>query len=147
MNREEVLEKAKSAESVEDLMRIAEENSIVLDRERAEEYFDKLNPPMGEIDDDEIDSVTGGGCGGKLDTNLNLNVGADELYTGRKVYLRNEGHCFGASSNYKPSIYCLKPGCYSKTFHIIKKVSDDGKYLIGCNNCDWTYYAMKENIV
>lgn len=145
MNKEEMLKKAVKAQSVEDLMRIAEENSIAIDRKTAQEYFDKLNPPRGELDDDEIDSVTGG-CG-KLETGLSFNPGADEFYTGRKVYLKNEGHCFGASSDYKPSVYCLKPGCYSRSFHIIKKVSDDGKYLIGCNNCDWTYYAMKENIV
>ncbi len=142
-----LVEKAGKAESVEDLMRIAEENSIHLERETAELYYEKLNPPMGELSDDEIASVSGGGCNGKLDTNLNLNVGSDELYSGRKVYLKNEGHCFGASADYRPSVYCLKPGCYSRSFHIIKKVGDDGKYLIGCNKCDWTYWAKKENIV
>ncbi len=141
----ELIRKAENAESVEDLMRIAEENSINLERETAEEYFNKLNPPLGEIDDDEISSVTGG-CG-KLETGVTFNKETDELYPGRKVYLRNEGHCFGASADYRPSIYCLKPGCYSRSFHIIKKVGDEGKYLIGCNNCDWTYYAMKDNIV
>lgn len=140
-----LIEKAKKAESVEDLMRIAEENSIKLERETAELYYEKLNPPMGEIDDDEILSVTGGGCssGG---SGLEL-APSKELYTGRKIYLKNEGHCFGASADYRPSLYCLKPGCYSRSFHIIKKVGDNGKYLIGCNNCDWTYYAMEDNIV
>lgn len=140
-----LIEKAAKAESVEDLMRIAEENSIKLERETAELYYEKLNPPMGEIDDDEISSVTGGGCssGG---AGLEL-APSKELYTGRKIYLKNEGHCFGASADYRPSLYCLKPGCYSRSFHIIKKVGDNGKYLIGCNNCDWTYYAMEDNIV
>ncbi len=143
-----LIEKAGKAESVEDLMRIAEENSIHLEKETAELYYEKLNPPLGELSDDEIASVTGGGCGGgKLDTGLNFNAGSDELYTGRKIYLKNEGHCRGASSNYRPSLFCLKPGCGCKTFHIIKAVDDNGTYLIGCNKCDWTYWAKRENIV
>ena len=143
---EELLKKAKEAESVDELIALAEKENIALKREEAESLFSRLKSP-GALKDDELDAVSGGGCGGKLDTGLNLNVGTNELYTGRTVYLKNEGHCFGASSNYKPSISCLKPGCYSKTFHIIKAVDDNGTYLIGCNNCDWTYWAKKENIV
>ncbi len=60
MNRE-LIEKAKEAESVEALFKLAEENKIELSREKADKIFSQLHRE-GEVVDDELSSVSGGGC-------------------------------------------------------------------------------------
>lgn len=63
MNKE-LLKKAKTAKSVDELITLAKENGGELTREEAKTYFDCLNARTGELVDDELDSVSGGGkCG------------------------------------------------------------------------------------
>ena len=57
---ERLLEKAKNAKSVEELVNAAKENGVELTAEEAKTYFSKLNIKYGELDDDEIDGVAGG---------------------------------------------------------------------------------------
>ncbi len=57
----ELARKAKNAETVEDLLRMAEEEKVILEREEAERIFNEFHAE-GELSDDEIDAVTGGGC-------------------------------------------------------------------------------------
>ncbi len=52
--------KAQQASNVEELLMLAKENNIALTEEQAREYFAKLQPPVGELSDDELDSVAGG---------------------------------------------------------------------------------------
>ena len=56
----ELIEKAKLAKSAEELIALAKENGTQLTAEEANTYFAKLNPKMGELNDDELDSVAGG---------------------------------------------------------------------------------------
>ena len=58
----ELLEKAKQAKSPEELIALAKESNIELTEEQAKEYLEKLNPKIGELADDELDNVAGGGC-------------------------------------------------------------------------------------
>ncbi len=58
----ELLEKAKQAKSAEELIALAKENGVELTAEEANTYFAKLNPKNGELSDDELDQVAGGGC-------------------------------------------------------------------------------------
>ncbi len=58
----ELIEKAKSAKSAEELIALAKENGIEFDEETANTYFNRLNPKAGELADDELDNVAGGGC-------------------------------------------------------------------------------------
>ncbi len=58
---EELLKKARTVETVEKLIQEAEKEGIMLERSEAEEYFSILHR-NGEITDDELDSVSGGGC-------------------------------------------------------------------------------------
>ena len=58
---EQLIEKARAAKSAEELMAIAKENGMELTEEKAAEYFAQLNK-SGELSDDELDSVAGGGC-------------------------------------------------------------------------------------
>ena len=57
---EKMLEKAKNAKSVEELIALAKENGLELTAEEAKTYFAKLNAKEGEIADDELDNVAGG---------------------------------------------------------------------------------------
>ena len=61
---EKLIEKAKAAKSAEELMTIAKENGRELSEEEAQAYFVQLNK-SGELSDDELDSVAGGGCHAK----------------------------------------------------------------------------------
>ena len=70
-NNKELFAKAKAAETPEALLTLAKENGMEMTEESAKAYFEKLNPKTGEIADDELDNVSGGGCSsnnGHLDT-------------------------------------------------------------------------------
>ena len=60
---QELITKAKAAKSVEELLELAKASNVELSDEQAKEYFAKLNPTKGELSDDELDDVSGGGCG------------------------------------------------------------------------------------
>lgn len=60
----EMIKKAKSAKSVEELLEIAKANNVKLKSEDAVTYFAQLNPTCGELADDELDNVAGGACAG-----------------------------------------------------------------------------------
>ena len=56
----ELIAKAKSTKSAEELRTLAEENNVELTEEEARTYFEQLNA-NGAVSDDELDSVAGGG--------------------------------------------------------------------------------------
>ena len=58
----ELLAKAKEMKTPEELMALAKENGVELTEESAAAYFDRLHPQTGELSDDELDNVAGGGC-------------------------------------------------------------------------------------
>ena len=59
----ELLAKAKAAPSGEALFALARENGIPMTQEDADRYFAELHK-TGELSDQELENVTGGGCGG-----------------------------------------------------------------------------------
>lgn len=59
--REDLLEKLKKTEKTEEFIILLKKNGIDIEKEKAEEYFKTLHR-NGEIDDDELDKVSGGGC-------------------------------------------------------------------------------------
>ena len=64
----ELLAKAKNAKTPEELIALANENGMEMTEESAEAYYNLLHPQNGEVSDDELDNVAGGGChnGGRL---------------------------------------------------------------------------------
>ena len=58
----EMIEKAKVAKSAEELLALAKENNVEMTADEATIYFAQLNPKSGELDDDDLESVAGGGC-------------------------------------------------------------------------------------
>ena len=59
----EMIEKAKTAESVEQLLEIAKANAVEMTPAEAATYFAQLNPVTGELSDDDLDAVSGGASG------------------------------------------------------------------------------------
>ena len=47
----ELIEKAKSAKTPEELLALAKENGVELTEEEAKAYFDRLHPQTGELSD------------------------------------------------------------------------------------------------
>ena len=69
----ELLEKAKGAKSAEELLTLAKENGVELTEDEAAEYFAQMHQ-SGELSDEELDNVAGGGCH-KKDGRLIVTVG------------------------------------------------------------------------
>ena len=70
--KKELILKAKKAESPEALAAVAKANGMELNDEEARTYFAQLHPKAGELSDEELDNVVGGGCqanDGRLDLN------------------------------------------------------------------------------
>ena len=72
----ELLEKAKAAESAEELLELAKAEGIEMSAEEAEKYFADLHQ-SGELSDEELDNVAGGGCGGRFTPSPDGNVGSE----------------------------------------------------------------------
>ena len=58
----EILAKAKTAKTPEELVELARENDVEMTEESAKAYVDLLHPKTGEMSDDELDDVAGGAC-------------------------------------------------------------------------------------
>lgn len=58
----EMIQKAKAVKTAEELLALAKENGIEMTEEEAKAYFAQLHSASGEITDDELDNVAGGGC-------------------------------------------------------------------------------------
>lgn len=58
-----MIRKAKVAKSAEELKILAKQNDLELTDEEAAAYFAQIHASSGELDDDELDNVAGGGCG------------------------------------------------------------------------------------
>ncbi len=82
----EMIKKARTAKNAEELMRLAKENGIEMTPSEAEDNFDKLNPTLsGELSDDDLDDVAGGGCGkGKKKPASKFEIGACVCITALK---------------------------------------------------------------
>lgn len=61
MENKELLEKARQANSPEELLALAKENDMELTEESAKAYFEQLHK-TSELSDEELDNVSGGGC-------------------------------------------------------------------------------------
>ena len=74
----EMIEKAKVAKSAEELLALAKENNVEMTADEAATYFAQLNPKSGELSDDDLDNVAGGGCGGSVRAGDNVRVTSGE---------------------------------------------------------------------
>jgi hypothetical protein len=58
----EMIEKAKAAKTAEELLELAKANGVEMTADEAKIYFAQLTPKSGEIDDNDLDNVSGGAC-------------------------------------------------------------------------------------
>ncbi|MFA9465802.1 MAG: hypothetical protein ACERKN_16090 [Velocimicrobium sp.] len=58
---QELIAKAKEAKTKEELLTIAKENGEDITAEQADTYFELLNKISGELADEDLDNVAGGG--------------------------------------------------------------------------------------
>ncbi len=67
MTHKDLIQKAKNAGSPADIVKLAEENGVEITEESANAYFAQIHK-NGELADDELADVAGGGChhNGKL---------------------------------------------------------------------------------
>ena len=90
----ELLEKAKTAKSAEELLAMAKAEKIELTEEEAAKAFEELNK-NGELSDEELDNVAGGGGGRPPKFSRNDRV-SHEGSDGKAVY----GTVVGISSDF-----------------------------------------------
>ena len=72
----EMLKKARNAKSSKELTQLAKSVGLELSEESAEAYFKLLVPKSGELVDDELKNVSGGGC--YSDNRLVVTVGTQK---------------------------------------------------------------------
>ena len=58
----EMIEKARTAKSAEELLELAKANNVEMTADEAKTYFAQLGPKSGELNDDDLDAAAGGGC-------------------------------------------------------------------------------------
>ena len=58
----QIIEKLKGANSAEELFKMLKEAQVEITEEEAKLYYEHLNSESGELGDDELDNVSGGGC-------------------------------------------------------------------------------------
>ncbi len=69
-NSNEMIDKAKNCQSPEELIALAKKNGVELTGEQAESYFKSMHE-NGELSDEELNNVSGGGCGDNGGGNAN----------------------------------------------------------------------------
>ena len=58
----EMIEKARTAKSAEELLELAKANNVEMTADEAKTYFAQLGTKSGKLNDDDLDAVAGGGC-------------------------------------------------------------------------------------
>ena len=100
MEQKELFEQAKGAKSAEELVSLAKENGMELTEEEAAAYFAQLNK-SGELSDEELDNVAGGGCHNK-DGRLVVTVWYScNDFTCKKCGRKNTGDHFHIIDGYR----------------------------------------------
>ncbi len=125
----ELLEQARATKSPEELLSLAKENRVELNEEEAAAYFAEMHK-SGELSDEELDGVSGGGCH-KKDGRLVVTIwyGCDEFvcsYCGRN-HTETHAHSIPQSNGTVQRSY-FPPNC-----HYCKYISYEGGLWL-CNN-------------
>ena len=124
MEQKELFEKAKEAKSAEELLSLAKENGMELTEEEAAAYFAQLNK-SGELSDEELDNVAGGGCHNK-DGRLVVTVWYScNDFTCKKCGRKNTGDHFHIIDGYRTN--------YMQQCQFCKYMSYEGGLWL-CNN-------------
>lgn len=143
MTHEELMSKARKAADVEELLELAKSENIELTEEKAKKLFAELHAE-GEISDDELDNVAGGGCSGEPEYTL-------PSYS--------EGEIVAVKSKYR----CNACGCeFGKIVRVFKGYCNSSEcrydYTLICTNCgnqfeadetkySWDFRSTRSDII
>ena len=124
MDQKKLYEKAKAAKSAEELLSLAKENGMELTSEEAKGYFAQLSK-SGELSDEELSNVAGGGCQVNGLTHINNDLKVGDIF---KYYRPMEGAfipCYKCRNEYyrvtelgdtfQHIVYCVCTKCGTKT--------------------------------
>lgn len=92
MTYEEMILKARRAKSAQELIALAQESGVEMTEESANAYFEQLHR-NGELSDDELDNVAGGGC--------STSGGYTVVTSGLDCFITNSDGTPGYTSNFK----------------------------------------------
>ena len=101
----ELLQKANTARTPEELQALAKENGMDITPEQAREYFDRL-PQTGELADDELDNVSGGCAAGNPKRPPRPANYCCDLFSRKRSGEAGCGTCKYADSAGKNKYYC-----------------------------------------
>lgn len=87
----EMMEKAKNAKNAEELLALAKENGVAMSEDEAQMYYDQLNPKSGELSDDDLDAVAGGGC--QSSSGRTVVTSGCSCFTGEYQPIYNDRYC------------------------------------------------------
>ncbi len=124
-HNKELIEAARKAGSPEELLALAKEKGVEMTGESAKTYFGQLHPKTGELSDDELDNVVGGGCyanDGALMTTIGYKCKLYEAAPDRSFGVKGTCHrcrywdIDNASGNeaFGIPLKCLNPNNYRK---------------------------------
>ena len=110
----ELIEKAKTAKTAEELLEMAKEESIEMSAEQAAEYFATIHA-SGELSDEELDNVAGGCAGPYQSGDTPLFNSGDRVKYRKKIRYANCGD-FGFNE-YEDRVdtifdYCKEDGVF-----------------------------------
>ena len=110
----EMIEKAKTAKSAEELLEIAKANGFEMTAGEAATYFAQLNPKSGELDDDDLDNVAGGACKSKTPTVQVINGKCCPKCGGTlgitQGYSKSNENGMYIEGSYRIYVYCVDDG-------------------------------------
>ena len=115
----EMIKKAKAAKSAEELLEIAKANGVEMTADEAKTYFAQLDSKSGELGDDDLDAVAGGGgC---------LEYEPDPWQVGTKVRVINGISCkkCGGTDGFMEYHHCWYVACPNCSKAILKQVIVD----------------------
>ena len=110
----ELIEKAKTAKTAEELLEMAKEESIEMSAEQAAEYFATIHA-SGELSDEELDNVAGGCAGPYQSGDTPLFNSGDRVKYRKKIRYANCGDFgFNEYENRVDTIfdYCKEDGVF-----------------------------------
>ena len=114
----EIIEKAKGAKTAHELLELSKAEGINITFDDAKTYFAQLNPESSELDEYELDSVSGGGCGDDLPLYIDYSMVQDFF-------------C--------PNCFRVHPASRCKVIHYEKQ--DDEAF---CPDCNGEVYPAEE---
>ena len=130
----EMLEKAKTVEPVEELIRLATEKEVEASEEQIRKFYE-MNHKSGELSDDELNNVAGGWC--YNDGRPVITVGEQrDCFVCKECGLPFKGSdYYDEGKNFGPSAFGRAHTC---TYGLVEGYSRT--YICNCGNCKYCIY-------